>query len=345
MITLYILHAGITHPSPYFYNFCKTLEKYNDFNYIINPNLPITYPKGKSIIYFNRLKRFYDSNNINTAKQFLKEIKALKQMGWKIVWTIHNFFPIDRDITEVDDYIVKEFLKLCDIVFTLSNYMQKSIKLHYNVNAINHGMGTNILDSTFNNDLVEINVSLKNSFVFTFIGNIYKYKQLDYLIKSFRKLDNCYLIIAGKEPKNSKVNINKLINNCNNIIRYDGFIGDEDWNKIESVTNVFINLYDIDFPSFKYGFFPSNCIKIYNSGIPCISPDSEIIKELIPKKQLILFDPKNDNLSEIMLEVLNNKEKYKKISTIDLNKYSWNNVLKIFTNAVKGVFDNGKDAI
>ena len=74
MITVHILHAGISHPSPYFYNFCRYLENYDDFDYIINPELPEIPPVDKGIIYFNRLKRFYDSNYINTAKSFINKI-------------------------------------------------------------------------------------------------------------------------------------------------------------------------------------------------------------------------------------------------------------------------------
>ena len=55
---LYILHAGISHPSPYFYNLEKELKQYPEINVIINPNLPTIPPRDKGIVYFNRLKRF-----------------------------------------------------------------------------------------------------------------------------------------------------------------------------------------------------------------------------------------------------------------------------------------------
>ena len=36
MINIHILHAGIAHKSPYFYNFCKELEKFDDFSYVMH---------------------------------------------------------------------------------------------------------------------------------------------------------------------------------------------------------------------------------------------------------------------------------------------------------------------
>ena len=153
MITLHILHAGITHPSPYFYNFCLNLKKHSSFKYIINPDLPNYKPEGKSIIYFNRLKRFYKSDSLESAKVFLDKVDELRNNGWKIVFTLHNFFPIDREITDIDDFVTREFLKKCDIVFTLSEYLKKQIKKVYNIDAINHGMGFNILDKEFNKNI------------------------------------------------------------------------------------------------------------------------------------------------------------------------------------------------
>ena len=147
MLEIHILHAGITHPSPYFYNFCLNLDKYAEIKYTIDPNLPTNAPKDNGIIYFNRLKRFYDSDDINSVDSFLEKIKYLKSIGWKIVWTVHNFFPIDRTITNVDEFITEEFIKKCDLVFTLSEYLKQQIKNIYEINAINHGMGFNKLDN------------------------------------------------------------------------------------------------------------------------------------------------------------------------------------------------------
>ena len=56
-IKIWILHAGIEHPSPYFYNFCLELNNYKNYEYVVNPNLPLNELVDKGIVYFNRLKR------------------------------------------------------------------------------------------------------------------------------------------------------------------------------------------------------------------------------------------------------------------------------------------------
>lgn len=337
MITIYILHAGLSHPSPYFYNFCKELDKEKGFNYIINPELPETEPNGNGIIYFNRLKRFYDSDNMETADIFLKKINNLKNKGWKIVWTVHNFFPIDRRVSEVDEFVVKEFIKKCDLVFTLTDFMKKSIMKNYHVAAINHGMGFNELDGVFDKKVIKCH-NYKD-FTFTFVGNIYKYKMLDKVIESFNKLSNAKLIIAGKEPKNSNVNIKDKIKGNKNIIYIDEFIGKSDWETLSKMTDSFINIYDLNTPAFKYGFFPSNFINIYYYGNICISPSHEIIKELIPSSQIVFYDFKEeDGLFKAMNFVKQNGKK-KKIKNEEAKEiYNWDKTIKIFVSNCKKLF-------
>ena len=340
MITIHILHAGITHQSPYFYNFCKYLGKFDDFNYIINPNLPQTSPDGNGIIYFNRLKRFYDSSDIKTAISFLKQIKDKKMQGWKIVMTLHNFFPIDREITDVDKYVTKHFLNECDLVFTLSEYLKNSIKKNYGIVAINHGMGYNFLDGPFNNNLVR--KIKKDKFVFTFVGNIYHYKMLDDVINTFNKINlsnNAYLIIAGTEAKNANVHIEELINDNQNIIFFNGFIGENDWLKLSEMTDVFISLYDISLPAFKYGFFPSNYINIYKTGKPCISPKHELFSEMMDDRQMIYYNfSDKKGLMNAMNYAMNHK--IKKLNNDVYKRYNWDKQIEIFTQNVRRLYEN-----
>jgi len=259
---IYILHAGISHPSPYIYNLVEKLKKYKEFEIIINPDLPIESPKSNGIIYFNRLKRFYDSNDLKSANDFMNKIIELKKKNWKILWSIHNFFPIDRRTTEVDEFVVKSFIMEADLLFTLTEYMRKQVKLKYDKESIVHSMGINELNGNFDKGIVDLKALPDDSFLFTFVGNIYKYKQLDEIIKSFERIDdsNTYLLIAGPESKNSGVNVHTLIKD-KRILRIPYFIGDSDWKKISNRTNVFLNVYDLNFPAFKNGFFQSILLK------------------------------------------------------------------------------------
>jgi len=330
---IYILHAGLSHPSPYFYNLEKEIEKYEDINLIINGELPNYIPNKKSILYFNRLKRYYDSNDVESVNQFLNKVDELSGKGWIIAFTVHNFFPIDRDITEVDEYMFREFLKRTDIVFCFSEYMKDQLKNIYNIDAINHSIGYNQLDGWFDKECEE-KISLNdNSFVFTFIGNVNKYKMLDKFIEAFNDLkkDNVYFVIAGPDSKNYSLKIDNK-----NIIRINHFIGDSEWDYLKSITNVFINSYDVDLPNFKYGFFPSNCVQInYNKKI-CIVPNSPIIKELLNEGTYFVYENNLNSIKSVLRYTYDNCELIKQMESKYSSKdYSWQKTVEVIVNAFR----------
>ena len=91
-INLWILHAGLGHKSPYFHNLIKGLKKYKNLNIIVSPDLPKEKVGENNVLYFNRLKRYYKNNDKDNIDNFLNKIDKLKTMGWKIVFTLHNFY-------------------------------------------------------------------------------------------------------------------------------------------------------------------------------------------------------------------------------------------------------------
>lgn len=341
-MTLHVLHAGIGHPSPFFYNFLPAFEKYQDIVINVSPELP-TDKTEKGIIYFHRLKRYYDSNDISSVNLFLKKVDNLKKNGWKIIWTIHNFFPIDRKITLVDDYLIKEFLSRVDIVFTFTDYMKNQLLEHYQRESIVHSIGTNNLDGWFDKNEFTIEFP-ENSFVFTFVGNITKYKMLDHIIETFKKFgkENCYLLIAGTFSRDNTLSFKDL---PKNIVFYENFVGNKDWQKIAQITNVFINIYDLNLENFRFGFFPSNCIQLLKMKKISISPRSIIFSEIMPENSVIKYDfddPKGlEKAMQIAIENKNNIKNAEK--NIMSKKYNWSTTAEIIVKEIRGLFNEGKN--
>jgi len=331
-IKLWILHAGLGHPSPYFYNLCNEFRKFNNIDITVNPDLPLNVLTNDGVVYFNRLKRYYDSNDINSINEFLHKVDKLKNNGWKLIFTIHNFFPIDRKTTQNDEILLKRFLPKMDIVFTFTNYMKKSLKKNFGVNAINHSIGKYELDKSFDIPIKIPNIE-KDAFVFTFIGNISEYKMLDSIINNFIKINNkkTYLIIAGPDNKffNLKYEENK------NIIRINQFIGDKAWKSLCNLTNVFINSYDTNRECFKYGFFPSNCIQIIENKKFCIVPKCKVIEEILPNGYYYTYKSKN-NIYKVMKKAIKNK-KYiiEKEKCYPDYYFSWANMVQTIILAIQ----------
>ena len=341
MIKITILHAGINHPSPFIHSLCLELDKYEDIDYEIKPTLP--HEKSiynKHILYFHRLKRYYDSNDMASGEKFIYDIDVIKQLGYKIAWTIHNFLPIDRKITEVDEYVLKEFIKRADVLFTLTNKMKESLKNNFNIDSVMHSIGVNTLDGWFDKETINLDNLPKDAFLITFVGNVAPYKQIQKIIDYFNQIcnDNTYLLIAGQQAKNIDINLN--INN-DNIIRYDKFVGASSWDRICEKTNVFINLYDLNYENFKYGFFPSNSVTLSQKGIKIITPNSEIINELLPEEARISFDFNDDKtlLKSMKDSIVQNKKLVFDVNNDISNKYSWTKTTQIVVESFRNLFE------
>lgn len=333
---IWILHAGLGHKSPYFYNLINELRNYNNYNIITKGDMP-NQKTQNGVVYFNRLKRYYDNNDITSIQKFINNIDAVKNNGWKTMITIHNFFPIDRKMNENDEYCLKEVLKRMDIIFTITPFMKISLEKKLHFKSVSHSIGINSLNEF--NVKVKIPKFSRNDFIFTFIGNIYEYKMLNSVIRAFNSLNNknVYLIIAG--PSNDKFNL--VYENKANIIRIDEFIGENAWKEISRITDIFINTYNIKEPFFKYGFYPSNCIQIMKENKICIVPKSKVIEEILPKGFYYAYDSEK-SLCELMKKVLKKKKeivnKEKKYPRNLYKKYSWASTAKIIIDTMEDKF-------
>ena len=326
---VYLLHAGITHPSAFIRQMKNDLNKKKKLSVIITPYPPETIPNQRSIIFFQRLKRFYDNQNIETAKTFIKKTRALKTKGYEIGFTLHNFFPIDRPMTNVDEFVTKNFLEQCEQIFLATKYMQKSLKKHFGKDShLFKFKIQNLKPSKYKMPKVK-----KGTFVYTVFGNIYPYKMIQQIIQEFEKIqkDDIMLIIAGLQPKNSKVNL-KVKNN--KILRLDAYIDDRLQKKLNKVTNIYINCYDLNFNAFKYGFYPSSFNTLQKFHKKIITAKTEITDELIDKDYLIEFNINDKNalhdarmtpyLNRYNLKVHRHEKKnnYKSIEDIFCEKFN-----------------------
>jgi beta-1,4-mannosyltransferase len=80
-------------------------------------------PAQPGVLNLHRLKRLYrepsGERTLAAAKAMLEQLAALREGGWRIVWTVHNLLPIDGGPpSEADWYAVLGVLGLADAVLT-----------------------------------------------------------------------------------------------------------------------------------------------------------------------------------------------------------------------------------
>lgn len=109
-------------PSPYF-------RELHDHTTALRPQFTAnldtlsSWPGPPGVVNLHRLKRLYgDHTGARTtpaAERMLARLTALRNAGWKVVWTVHNLLPIDGQLPgEADHVAARGVLGLADAVIT-----------------------------------------------------------------------------------------------------------------------------------------------------------------------------------------------------------------------------------
>lgn len=185
------------------------------------------------------------SNRNKAIKMFLLKIITiivLKIRGKKIFFVMHNKISHDKSVAKASSILLKFILKNSDKIFILSRasnyYIEKCVgKVYYIKKQIRnktfyipHPNYINAYPIKNLNHFSGLKTLCKDDFVVMNIGMVRPYKNLEILIKAFKKanLINAKLIIAGKPSSiEYKEELIKLINNDNRIILYLDFVKDE----------------------------------------------------------------------------------------------------------------------
>ena len=90
----------------------------------------------------------------------------------------------------MDEYVLKEFIKRADVLFTLTNKMKESLKNNFNIDSVMHSIGVNTLDGWFDKETINLDNLPKDAFLITFVGNVAPYKQIQKIIDYFNQIFN-----------------------------------------------------------------------------------------------------------------------------------------------------------
>lgn len=107
-------------PSPYFAHLHRHASR--ELALAFRPDLDrIEGEDRPGVLNLHRLKRLYHDQaaGIRTsaaAAEFLDRLSALRALGWRIAWTVHNLYPIDGQAGPADHVVTRGVLSLADMV-------------------------------------------------------------------------------------------------------------------------------------------------------------------------------------------------------------------------------------
>jgi len=110
-------------PSPYFQQFEAALTPHLDLRFSPALPQPATVRARSEVVNLHRLARLYRGEDrqpdADHAQRLLADFDDLQRAGWRLVWTVHNLYPIYSDgPTNIDRRVAEHLLAKADMVIT-----------------------------------------------------------------------------------------------------------------------------------------------------------------------------------------------------------------------------------
>lgn len=264
---------------------------------------------------FNYSKLFPSSIKMDGSSVVNYKISKWKQLKY-VKWEYNPF----RNL------FIKKYLRLADRIFSVSDALRKALNDNgiYNVETIHNGIDIEKWKAD-EKDIVDFKerFNLHNKKVLFFGGRLSDAKGGKVILKSMKSIVSHYpetcLLVVGKEDnyaikmlkraKESGLDKNILFTGWidNNLIKYAYY-------------NSIVTL----IPSLCFDWFPTNILESFACSRPVIAGCFGGAKEIVDDgKNGFIIDPRNDeNLTEKILFIMDDKEKSEKMGKNGLNTVS-----------------------
>lgn len=260
-------------------------------------------------LHFHWLFGIYDpeNNGLNwsKAKNFILRIIIAKSLGYKIIWTIHNFVSHEPSHIKLEILLRKITAQIADFVIVHCNYAKGLVNKEWHVqtekiHVIPHGSYLGYYKNNVSRKEARDKLNLPQSdFVFLFFGMVRNYKGLKQLLSSFGDIctlnSRARLVIAGK-PLNAQI-AEELQNICGERISlFLQYIPDDE-------VQFFFNAADAVVLPYQNILTSGSALLALSFGRPLIVPNMGCIPELITQNNGFTYYHERE-LSETMLRAL-----------------------------------------
>ena len=246
------------------------------------------------------------------AKDFISKLNYFKDLGGKVIWTIHNKLPHDikfknseieyhENMAEVADLILLHDLSSINIVAKEYFLDKKKIKIIEHGNYIDSY--PNLIKPKESRDLLSIK---QDDVVFGFVGQLRPYKGLNDFIEASVKLVNIphvSALIAGKPVwPITKGKIERRCELYDDIKVYEGFVPDEE-------LQVYLNSSDFIVLPYKDILTSGSVILAASFGKPIVVPDIPAFESIKNQDFVFTYAPDDKQSLHLLLTQLSQFKK------------------------------------
>lgn len=290
-------------PSPYF----AQLELFAGplLNLEFAPGLQDLAEQPAGVVNLHRLKRLYrDGDGARTtaaAHLMLNRLDALRDQGWKVVWTIHNLLPIDGTAGEAADAIASDgVLARADVLLTHTESDAAYLSGRPRVREVRLGGWGGLSGVPRINPDSQTRALAgwlrSNRPGYLTLGNMAEYKDLPGLARGFLAAAGPgQLLMAGPCPDPQLVRELRDLADCSDdrLTVHFGRIEPGQVHELYAAADYAVCPYRAGgrFAFFTSMLHPSSVATAVAFGTPVIAPDLPSIREITDGTARVLYDP------------------------------------------------------
>lgn len=252
------------------------------------------------VLHINWLHHFYRADDLESGvtrlNAFVDRLHFAKRLGYRIVWTMHNFYPHERPFPELDHLAQVSMCGVADHVVAHCGYAANLARRYFyrtkSLHVIPHG---NYIDA-YPNDMSQegardrLNIA-DDAFVYVFVGNARPYKGIERLMAAFDKVadDKSVLLLMMRSGLNPEYadEIKEKVQGDDRVLAFTSPFFEQD------EFQTYLNAADVAVLPFVDVLTSGSALLALSFGKPLILPNIGCLPELIDDTMGQLFDPKD----------------------------------------------------
>ena len=261
-------------------------------------------------LHFHWLFGVYDPDgtglNWEKARIFLLKVIVAKALGYKILWTVHNFVSHEPSHLKMEMLLRKTMARLADKVIVHCNYAKDLVHKEWHINqkkicVIPHGSYIGCYPNEISSGEAREKLGIAgDEYVFLFFGTIRNYKGLRQLLDSFSQVAEVHpkarLVIAGKPFGEAiRTDLEKTVVG-KKISLFLRFVQDEE-------VQIFFNASDVVVLPYQNILTSGAALLALSFGKPLIVPSKGCIPEVVDDTNGFPYQHDRE-LSETMLRAI-----------------------------------------
>lgn len=270
---------------------------------------------------FSLLEKHIRDNNIDIYHSVNNGLSIPNHKYCNFVSTIYSLLPATNS-KYCDEKYLKNFnlkfqntIKNSSKIIVLSKCLKEDLCNHYDIpekriSVVYPGFPSFSIDSTLPwNNTLENKYKIHSRYIL-FSGNLHPVKNLENLIRAFKKVweetDNIKLVITGSIEGKKKAYYEKLINLCKELkisshVIFTGLVDYKEMPYLYNNAECFVNLS-------RYEGFPLSTLEAMYFSTPVICNNRSFFRELVNNSSVLVDGNDYNIVAEKILEIINNSD-------------------------------------